>query len=267
MELQLAGKHALITGSSDGMGKAIALLLAEEGAFVVVHGRDEEKAKQVVSTITSNGGKAAAVTADLSSTAAVDKLADSSLEAFGGLDIVIHAAALHVDTGWMDTPIEQWRKAYDINVLSMVRLVQRIIPEMKPLGWGRIINLASSVATQPFAGLAAYSATKAALVNLSVSLAKELANTGITVNTVTPGIVLSGGTEKWIEENAQKFGWGTDIAAIEQKILEQWLPNPTGRIGRPMDIATLVAYLASPLSGYINGANLRVDGGSTVSIN
>jgi NAD(P)-dependent dehydrogenase (short-subunit alcohol dehydrogenase family) len=112
-----------------------------------------------------------------------------------------------------------------------------------------------------------YAAAKAALVNVTVSLAKRLASTGITVNTVSPGIVVTPGVERFYREVAAARGWGEDWPDIEAAVLREVLGNPAGRLGRPADVADLVAFVVSPLGGYINGANLRIDGGSTPTIN
>jgi len=127
--------------------------------------------------------------------------------------------------------------------------------------------MASGEATQTFAFMLDYGATKAALVNLTVSLAKELARTGITVNTVSPGIIVTDGVERFYREVAANRGWGTEWAEIEQRVLREVLDNPVDRLGRVEEVSYLVTFLASPLAGFINGANLRVDGGSTGVIN
>jgi NAD(P)-dependent dehydrogenase (short-subunit alcohol dehydrogenase family) len=127
--------------------------------------------------------------------------------------------------------------------------------------------MASGEATQPFAFMPDYAATKAALVNLTVSLAKEVARSGITVNTVSPGIIVTDGVQRFYREVAASRGWGTDWPQIEQGVLREVLDNAVGRLGRVEEVSYLVAFIASPLAGFINGANLRVDGGSTGVIN
>ncbi len=112
-----------------------------------------------------------------------------------------------------------------------------------------------------------YAATKAAQVNLTVSLSQELANTGITVNTISPGIVVTETVQAFFRKTAEKQGWGLDWHEIEKHIMQDFLPNTVGRLGKPEDVANLVAFISSPLSGYINGANYRIDGGSTTCIN
>jgi NAD(P)-dependent dehydrogenase (short-subunit alcohol dehydrogenase family) len=138
---------------------------------------------------------------------------------------------------------------------------------MRERHWGRIIQIASGDATEPLAFMSAYAATKAALVNLTVGLAKSLANTGITVNTISPGIIATEGVKGFYKGLAAQFGWGSDWTDIEQHILKEVLPNPTGTLGTVEQVADLIVFVASPLADYIDAANIRIDGGSTRSIN
>ena len=267
MKLNLDGKRALITGSNVGIGKAIANTLAKEGAAVVVHGLEEDKVTDVTEEIKQDGGRAFGFVGDLSTDEGAAYIASQALESLGGIDILINNAGSYKNRGWMDATADNWGQLYNINVLSVVRLVRLIVPQMKESGWGRIIQIASGEATQPFAAMPDYAATKAAQVNLTVSLSQELANTGITVNTVSPGIVVTETVQKFFRKIAKQQGWGSDWNEIEQHILKEFLPNTVGRLGKPEDIANLVAFVASPLSGYINGADYRIDGGSTTCVN
>jgi len=137
---------------------------------------------------------------------------------------------------------------------------------MRASGWGRIVQIGTGEAVNPFPAMPDYAASKAALLNLTASLAKHLDRTGITVNTVSPGIVVTPGVREFYRLEAGRRGWGEDWPAIEAGVLTEVLDNPTGRLGRPEEVADLVAFVASPLAGYINGANLRIDGGSTAVV-
>ena len=137
---------------------------------------------------------------------------------------------------------------------------------MRSAGWGRIVQIGTGEAVNPFPTMPDYAATKAALLNLTVSLAKHLDRTGITVNTVSPGIIVTPGMQDFYRLEAARRGWGQDWPAIEAGVLAGILDNPTGRLGRPEEVADLVAFVTSPLAGYINGANLRIDGGSTAVV-
>lgn len=268
MELNLQGKRALVTGSSSGIGAEIAKTLAREGVLVVIHGRNEQRTRQIADEIAQNGGKATVAIGDLAQDISAEKVAQDAIQAFGGIDILINNAGGGGSLSWFDAPAQAWASVYAQNVLSTVRLIQHLAPPMKFAGWGRIINIASGVATQPTVAIADYAAAKAALVNLTVSLAKELAYTGVTVNTVSPGTILTPGLESAVRGIATANGWNTDDwSELETRTAREIWPNPTGRVGRVEDVASMAAYLASPLAGFINGANYRVDGGNITAIN
>jgi 3-oxoacyl-[acyl-carrier protein] reductase len=268
MDLQLVGKRAVVTGSSSGIGEAIAKTLAAEGASVVVHGRREAEAKRVAAEIKAAGGKAVVALGDLSTDAGADAVAKVTNETFGGADILVNNAGAFPHVPWLESTAEQWTELYNQNVGSMVRLITRLVPGMKERGWGRVISIASVVGTMPFGSSGNYSATKGANINLAVSLAKDLGGTGITSNAVSPGMIVTPGAEELLRDLAPQFGVpADDLAAIKEFALKNVAPNPSARLGQPEDIAAAVTFLASPLAGYINGANLRVDGGTVPTVN
>jgi 3-oxoacyl-[acyl-carrier protein] reductase len=268
MDLQLKGKRALVTGSNSGIGEGIARALASEGASVVIHGRNQQRAIQVAQEIQLQGGTAFVAIGDLSTDLGAKQVAEDALSALGGIDIIVNNAGEAENIkGWWKASPEEWAKTYSQNTISMVRLIQLLVPQMKQLGWGRIIQISSAAAIAPSPAIPNYAAAKAAIVNLSVSLAKELARTGITVNTVTPGTILNKKLENMLRHMAQSKGWDTDWEKIEKHAVEEMFPNPTGRLGQVEDVAMLVTFLASSVAGYINGANIRVDGGFVASIN
>ena len=271
MDLELQGKRALVTGSSSGIGAQIARVLSREGALVVVHGRNRERANQVAQEIIKEGGRVQVAIGDLADDAQARAVAEAADAAFGGIDILINnaggAAARHPDE-WLETSPQAWIATYQTNVISAVRLVRYSVPQMKQRGWGRIIQMASASATQPLPfSLPDYHASKAAIVNFSVGLSKYAGGAGITANTVTPGTVLTPALEQTFREWARKRNWGDDWKEIERRAVAEMFPNPTGRVGRIEDVANMVAFLASPLAGFINGANVRVDGGRIPTIN
>ncbi|MGW5715055.1 SDR family NAD(P)-dependent oxidoreductase [Amycolatopsis sp. NPDC003865] len=258
MDLQLTGRRALVTGSSSGLGEAIALLLAQEGADVVVHGRDEARTRAVAEKV---GAKAVAV-GDL----ATDEGADAVADAAGDVDVLVNNAGAYDHLGWDDSAPDVWLRTYDVNVVSGVRMIRRFVPGMRARGWGRVIQIGGGLSGQPMAMQPHYNATLAARHNLAVSLARDLKGTGVTSNVVAPGAILVDSVRRLLTEMAPERGWGADWAEIERNSAEDFVPNDIGRFGRPEEIAGAVAYLASPYADYISGATMRVDGGTIRSV-
>ncbi|AWW35931.1 short-chain dehydrogenase [Streptomyces sp. AS58] len=258
MDLNLTGRRALVTGSSSGLGEAIARLLAAEGAEVVVHGRDETRTRKVADEI----GAVAVAIGDL----ATDEGADSVAAAAGEVDILVNNAGSYEHVGWAEATPEAWARTYEVNVVSGVRMIQRLVPGMRGRGWGRVIQIGGGLASQPIATLPHYNASLAARHNLAVSLARELAGTGVTSNVVAPGAVLVDAVQELVTAIAPERGWGESWEEIERNASHDFVPNDIGRFGRPVEIAGAVAYLASPYADYISGATIRVDGGTIRSV-
>ena len=203
MDLLLSGHRALVTGSSSGIGEAIARRLAAEGASGVVHGRRAEAVHSVVDSIRSRGGDATGALANLADAGDIARLVNDAL-ANRPVDIVVNNAAAFVNRGWDDASPEDWLELYAINVAAVVRVVHGLLPSMRLAGWGRIIQMGTGEAINPFAFMPDYAATKAAILNLTVSLAKHLDRTGITANTVSPGIVVTPGVEQFYRQEASR---------------------------------------------------------------
>jgi 3-oxoacyl-[acyl-carrier protein] reductase len=270
MDLQLREKRALVTGSSSGIGAGIARILAAEGVHVVVQGRDAERANRVAAEIRTQGGRAEVALGDLSCDESAARVSEAVITKLGGVDILINNAGGRTTVGnppWLDIGLEDWRATYEQNVGAAVRMVRALAPGMKERGWGRIIQIASAAATQTEPDLGEYQAAKAALVNVSCSLAKTFAHTGITVNTVSPGMVLTPAAHGWMTSVASERGWGGHFEEIERRFTREVIPLSVARIGRPEDIGRLIAFLASPLAAYVTGANFRIDGGQCRSVN
>lgn len=265
MDLQLGGKTALVTGSSKGIGEAIAMTLAREGANVVVHGRDEVEAQRVVSAIVAAGGRACAVLGDLTENEAVDRLVAEAREQFGVIDILVNnAGGSGPKNDWVTTTPELWASTYDQNVMAAVRLCTRLLPNMQQAAWGRVINISSGAATMPPVGGPDYSAAKAAINALTASMAKAVAARGVTVNAVSPGTIKSAKLETGFRAVAAARGVAPEDAPwkdIERSVLPLFANVPLGRVGELNELADAVAFLASPLASYITGINLHVDGG------
>jgi 3-oxoacyl-[acyl-carrier protein] reductase len=267
MDLQLRGKRALVTGSSCGIGESIVKVLASEGVSTIVHGRNEEEANRVAEEITKDGGKAVVVIADLATDDGAKHLAENALSALGNIDILVNNIGIFPFRGLMDTTPDKWAEIYNINVISMVRMIQLLVPQMKKLGWGRIVQMSSIAGASPSPSLADYCATKAAIANMTVSLTKEVAETGITVNTVSPGLIMTPGWDRLALQVGEAMEWGTNLNQIKHNLLHGLAKNPSGRLGEVEDVANLVAFLVSPLAGFINGANIRIDGGQISTVN
>lgn len=278
MDLGLVGKRALVTGSTAGIGEATAKLLASEGAIVMVHGRNRENAARVAKAIEAAGGEAAIAIGDLTDERQAGSVVESVLGQLGGVDILFNNAGGASRTGrsdsteFLDLLPDDWLACYDQNVLAMVRMIRGLVPGMKERGWGRVVQNASAVASTPRNWENDYAAAKAAVVNLTVGLSKALANTGVTANTVSPGLILTDGqltgSRPWLRVFAESQGWDTRLPLSElERLWAQSRNIPTGRAGRVENIAAVVAILCSPLGGFVNGANIRIDGGQNAAIN
>jgi 3-oxoacyl-[acyl-carrier protein] reductase len=262
VELGLAGRIALVTGSWRGTGSAIAATLASEGATVLVHGFEPGQAEPVAKRIREAGGEAHAVSGDIASEEGCNALAKQALAEFGHVDVLINNYGVAEGGSWSATESDEWVSIYQKNVLSGVRLVQHFSPGMREREYGRIVFLGTIGSTRPAARMPHYYASKGALPTLCVSLAKELAGTGITVNLISPGIIATAEVRGALLRRAAKKGWGDDEAAIRRAAAEMF-ENPTGRLAEIEEVADLVAFVASDRAGYINATNMRIDGGAT----
>jgi 3-oxoacyl-[acyl-carrier protein] reductase len=264
MDLGLTGKRALISGSSSGIGAECARRLAAEGCMVVVHGRDRDRSDSVAQEIIAAGGKAAVALGDLEDDGQADAVAAAALDAFGGIDILVNNAGVPVrpeNPDWTTVPASDWLRSFNVNVVSAVRLSQKLAPGMIERGWGRIINFASIAAYQAIGQLPDYGAAKAAVINLTINLSHMLAPLGVTVNTISPGLVMTPGIAHYMDSMAGQPGWANTREENERLFTTNIAPQPIARGGKPEEIAAAVALLASPLSDYTTGAMLRIDGG------
>jgi NAD(P)-dependent dehydrogenase (short-subunit alcohol dehydrogenase family) len=266
MDLKLQGKRALVTGSSSGIGASIAELLAEEGVKVVVHGRNTERAEAVANQIRKNGGEAAIAIGDLSNNEGAAAAAKAALSHWNGIDILVNNAGgpSNGELTWDNITAEDMLKTYELNAVSTFRMIMACMPGMKERGWGRIIQMSSVAGTAPFGpGIPDYGAAKAAVLTLTVNLAKYLSNTGITVNAVSPGLVVTPILQGYLEALPSSIGKNWDEIQAEAAL--NW-HVPVGKLATPADIASTVVFLASPLSANINASNVRTDGGIVGSI-
>jgi NAD(P)-dependent dehydrogenase (short-subunit alcohol dehydrogenase family) len=267
VDLKFEGRRALVTGSSSGIGEAIARMLAREGAKVVIHGRNRERAEKVAAEIKAAG----AAIGDLSTDEGAAAVHAEARKALGGnIEILINNAG-GSSTGNTSKPpldinVADFVSNYHANTLAAVRMVHLAVPDMVAARFGRVIQVSSAVAIQPNNLGTDYSAAKAALNNFTVSLAGSLKGVGVTVNTVTPGIIMVDGLVRYgrtryndpnisIEEMTQRLA--------SEKVFD--LP-PVGRLGLPEEVAMVACMLASPALGFVTGSNYRVDGGQVRSV-
>ncbi|XVV09599.1 SDR family NAD(P)-dependent oxidoreductase [Actinoplanes sp. CA-131856] len=258
MDLQLTGHRALITGSTSGLGEATARLLAAEGAEVVIHGRSGDRAREVADSIVKNGGKATIALGDLGTDAGADLVA----EAAGDIDILVNNAGAYEHLPWASATADIWLHTYNINVVSGVRMIQRLVPGMRDKAYGRVVTIGGGLSMQPFDNHPHYNASLAARHNLAVSLARDLAGTKVTSNIVAPGAILVPAVQEFLTKLSPERGWGETWDEIEYNSVREIVPNDRVRYGRPDEIAGAVAYLCGPYAEYISGATIRVDGGT-----
>jgi 3-oxoacyl-[acyl-carrier protein] reductase len=220
MDLHLSEKRALVTGSTAGIGAAIARQLASEGVAVVVHGRDEQRGERLASELTGAGRRAIFVGADLMVQAETARLASQARAALGAIDILVNNAAIYPQHTWFDGAADAWTRYYELNVVAGVRLIQELVPEMKRAGWGRVIQISSGEGLRPFPHMPGYAATKAALHNITASLCQALAGSGVTVNAIAAGLIRTPEVEKWFYAEAKARGWSDRWDEIEANILK-----------------------------------------------
>lgn len=273
MDLQLAGKRALVTGSSSGIGRSIATILASEGVEVIVHGRDRTRTEETAKMVRDAGGTAHLAFGDLAHDEGAAQIAEAVQQATGGIDILVNNIGGTESYGgqmlsWFEVSTDQWLGTLQQNLISAVRMIHAFVPDMRQRGWGRVINISSGGGASPPESVPDYCAAKAGINNLTVGLSKELSRSGVTVNTVSPGCTRTSMLENNLERMAEANDWPDDYESREARFMDLGVfPCVSRRYGRPDEIGTLVAFLASPLAAFANGANYRIDGGQVQSVN
>ncbi|HUO94404.1 MAG TPA: SDR family oxidoreductase [Rhizomicrobium sp.] len=257
MDLALKGKIALVSGSTAGIGHAIAAALAAEGARVIVNGRTQGAVDKAVKELDAHtGGEILGFAGDLSQASVAEDLAKKH----PGVEILVNNLGIFEAKPFEDIPDDDWRRFFDANVLSGVRLARLYLPAMKRANWGRIIFISSESGIQIPAEMVHYGMTKSAQIAVARGLAESVAGTGITVNSILPGPTRSRGVNEFVESLAKSSG--ATFAQFEKQFFDKVRPTSLiKRFASPEEVASLVAYIASPLSSATTGAALRVDGG------
>lgn len=257
MDLGLARKIALVAASSKGLGRASAEALAQEGAKVTICARDEaalNKARDEMAAAT--GADILAVTADMTKAEDITNVIQKTVDEFGGLHIVVCNAGGPPAGYFPDFDDEQWQAAFNLSMMSTVRLIRAALPHMQEAKWGRVINITSLSVKEPLDNLVLSNSIRAAVHGLAKTLSTQVGKDGITVNNVMPGYTQTDRINQLVAVNAQKSGKTED-----EIIAGMAAPIPVGRIGQPEEFGALVAFLASEKASYINGTSIPVDGG------
>jgi 3-oxoacyl-[acyl-carrier protein] reductase len=259
MDLQLAGRVALVNGASKGIGRALAAALAAEGAAVVISARHEAAVTRAAAQIAAaSGTEVVGVAADVSRPGTAERLVGTAVERFGGLDILVNNSGGPPFGHFSDFGDDAWQDAFDLLLLSVVRMVRAALPHLRASGRGRVINIESTSVKEPIPGLLLSNSLRAGVAGLARTLADELAPDQITVNNVLPGSIL---TDR-LRAGAEQAGTPVDDlirAEVGRRV-------PLGRVGEPEDLAALVAYLCSTAAAYVTGQTIAVDGGLLRSI-
>jgi NAD(P)-dependent dehydrogenase (short-subunit alcohol dehydrogenase family) len=252
--MRLKDQVAIVTGAGSGIGQATAVRLAEEGAKVVVVDIDRAGAEETVSLIKKNGGKSLAVHADVSKENDTKQIAEQAKSAFGKIDLLVNNAAVFIFKG-LDATVEEWHRSLSVNVVGTALCTKYAVEEMKKQKKGAIVNLGSISAVTGQPEYIAYSATKAAVVQMTRNMAVDLATFNIRVNCVCPGAVLTPTLDRYAAQKGMTM----------EQVHAAWAPaHLLNRLAEPREIANAILFLASDEASFITGANLMVDGGFTV---
>jgi len=259
MDLGLRGRVAIVTGSSQGIGKAIALGLSQEGVRVSICARNEKQLNETAREIEhSTGVQVYAVQADLTKEDDIRRLVSKTAEVFDRIDILVNNTGGPSTAAFLETSEDRWRNAVNLLLMSVVTSCLEVVPHMQERKWGRIINMTSFAAKQPADHLVLSNALRAGILGLSKTLANELAQDGILVNAVCPGWTLTKRVEDLAKAQAKISG------KTYEEVIEGWKSQiPLKRLAQPSEIANLVVFLASERACYMTGAVIQVDGGYT----
>lgn len=251
--MRLQGKVAIVTGSGAGIGKAIAIKFAQEGATVIVATRREDNGQPVVDEIKKNGGQALFVKCDISSEHDVKVMVEETLNAYGRIDILVNNAGVYIEKDFINITPEIWDRIVDVDLRGTYLCTWYCVPHMLKNRNGSVINIASNHTLASLPGAAPYAAAKWGMVGFTKSLAVELTEQGVRVNVLSPGLI-----ETPMAEEVRK------ASNDEEQFMSFWRANiPARRLGEPEEIANVAVFLASDESSYVTGINLVADGGTS----
>lgn len=263
MDLGINGKIALVTGSHRGTGLIIGQQLAKEGVRVIFHGLTAADAKALTAQLSNNECDLADIVwGDISTEVGSTQVVDAVKKRTDHIDILVNNYGTAAPGRWQSTSTEDWIDSYQRNALAGLRMAQSFSPMMRQRGWGRIVHLGTVGSTRPNKVSPQYYAAKGALANMNVGLAQELSDTGITVNLVSPGLIRTAEVEQAYLTKAIKAGWGDTFESAESMIVKEYAPNPLGRMATREEVADVVVFACSQRASFINGQNIRVDGGA-----
>jgi 3-oxoacyl-[acyl-carrier protein] reductase len=257
MDFGLKGRVAVVAASSRGLGKACALELAREGARVVICARDAESLAAAADEIrTATGAEVLAIQVDLTVAAQFQHLADEALRRFGRIDVLVTNNGGPPAGYFSDFDDEAWLAAYQLTLMSAVRLIRAVLPAMRAQQWGRIVNITSVSVKQPIDNLLLSNVYRSGVIGLAKTLSSQVACDGITVNNVAPGYTRTDRIVELARARAAEQG-----KTVEQALAETTVSCPMGRMGEPEELAAVVAFLASERASYVTGTTILVDGG------
>jgi 3-oxoacyl-[acyl-carrier protein] reductase len=261
MDLQIAGKTALVLGGSKGLGRGVAMALAAEGVAVSILARGQEAIDQTVADIKTGGGRAMGTSADLADWASVERAVTNTRQQFGPIDILLNNSGGPPPSPVSGVKPELWEAQFRQMVLVFFRLTDLVLTEMRARKWGRIINVASESVVQPIAAIGISNTLRSSVVGWAKTLAGEVARDGITVNTMLPGPFATDRVAQVAKATAQRQN--ISLEEVTKRIANQ---VPVGRIGDPAEFGAIAAFLASKHAGYITGSMIRVEGGTIRSV-
>lgn len=262
MNIDLAGKRALVTGSTSGIGRATAASFARAGAEVVVNGRDDARVAATVKELREETGsdRVTGVAADVGTAEGAEVLVTEVPD----VDVLVNNAGIFAATPVFEIPDAEWLRFFEVNVMSGVRLARHYAPRMVARGWGRVIFVSSESAVFIPTEMVHYGMTKTAQISISRGMAQEVKGSGVTVNTVLPGPTLTPGVEEFVRD---RVGADVPFEEAERRFITEERPTSLlGRLIRPEEIANMITYVASELSSATTGAALRADGGVAPTI-